>query len=106
MSHLQAATSDQVTVPTDETLTEEFWEIVCADDAWLRAEFDEIVTAGFSDQGTAPRPSVPRPAAPPPGARAPAVPPERPRPTDPVLRARARQRSPPAAGTASSELRR
>ncbi|GGF57285.1 hypothetical protein [Ornithinimicrobium tianjinense] len=106
MSHLQAATSDQVTVPADETLTEQFWEIVCADDGWLRAEFDEIVTAGFSDQGAAPRRSVPRPAAPPPGILAPAGPPRRPPATAPVVRARARQRSPPPAGSTSSQLRR
>lgn len=46
MSHLHAATPDQGTVRPDERLDEEFWAIVCADDEWLRAEFEAIVNPG------------------------------------------------------------
>lgn len=41
-----AAPSDLGTVRADE----EFWDLVCADDDWLRAEFDAIIAAGFTER--------------------------------------------------------
>lgn len=51
MSTLPAAPSDQGTVRADE----DFWDLVCADDEWLRAEFDAIIAAGFPEKGRRPR---------------------------------------------------
>lgn len=100
MSQIHAATSDQVTVRPAETLTEEFWEIVCADDDWLRAEFDAIVTAEHPDRrdGDDLSPSLPcRPGPPSRGARPTRHPGRWPTtPATPVRRP-ARQRSPPEA---------
>jgi hypothetical protein len=95
MSRTHAATPDQAVARPDEDLG--FWDLVCADDDWLRAEFDAIVAAEYPDRcgsGRA-RPPVPRrPGFPsrepwsdpgtvrPPAAAAPVAPP-------------ARQRSPP-----------
>jgi hypothetical protein len=48
-----AATGDLVGVSADE----EFWNLVCADDDWLRAEFEAIVSSGFADRPARARPS-------------------------------------------------
>lgn len=40
---MAAATSDLDTVAPDEV----FWDLVCGDDDWLRAEFDAIIAHGF-----------------------------------------------------------
>jgi len=88
-----AATSDQVTVRPDEDLA--FWDLVCADDEWLRAEFDTIVTREFPDRRDPDRP--PAPQRPDPLTRGPrsAAEPGRPRTADPPVRRPPRQRSPP-----------
>jgi hypothetical protein len=78
-----------------------FWELVCADDDWLRAEFDAIVTAEYGDRRGAGRTWPPVP-------RRPGSPPRGPRSADGTVRSRviatpvghpARQRSPPPRNT-------
>ena len=98
MSQIHAATPDQVTVRPDETLADEFWQLVCADDDWLRAEFDAIVTAEYPDRcgGAGPAPSPPQKPGPPSrGARPTRQRGRRPRPPAAPVRRAARQRSPP-----------
>ncbi|MFK5635223.1 MULTISPECIES: hypothetical protein [unclassified Ornithinimicrobium] len=51
-----AGTADLVRVARDE----DFWDLVCADEDWLRAEFDAIIASGFRDRPG--RPVLPRPA--------------------------------------------
>lgn len=85
-----AATGDLVEVSADE----EFWNLVCADDDWLRAEFEAIVSSGFADRQARPRPSGSSPRGLP-GASVPSRwEPGRPRGLRPAPRV-ARQRSPP-----------
>jgi hypothetical protein len=76
----------------------DFLALVCADEDWLRAEFDEIVAASWGSAPPPrprPRPQGRPPAGPDPGAAAP----DPPAPTGRVERnaeLRARQRAPPA----------
>jgi hypothetical protein len=84
-----------------------FADMICHDPQWLAAEFDELVSANFSE------PPVPRPPAPPrvppchvPGTQLPRrrptpawrAPPSRPRGRDTAGSARLRRLSRPAAG--------
>lgn len=73
---------------------EQFAAIVCADDEWVRAEFDALVAAAWDDP-----PATPGPVARPPAAGRPAPrwrpEPERPPRRDVGVEAWARQRSPP-----------
>ncbi len=46
MSYSHAGPSDPVTVSPDEA----FWDLVCADDEWLREEFEAIVAAEFPEE--------------------------------------------------------
>lgn len=98
MSQILAATSDQVLVRPDDDLA--FWEIVCADDDWLRAEFDAIVASEHPDRCGSGRPRPPTPRRPGPPSRGPRLAAEvvRPRAADAPVRLPARQRSPPQAG--------
>ena len=78
-----------------------FAELICADDEWLRAEFDALVLAGFGAPPAWPRPPAP-PRVPPqePPAATPACQWQVTRPGGAVsartLRGCRRQRSPPA----------
>ncbi|WP_162802935.1 hypothetical protein [Ornithinimicrobium avium] len=100
MPYLRAATPDQGTVRPDERLAEEFWQIVCADDDWLRAEFDAIVAdcdPGMTGiQGL--RPPVPRRPVPPARDARPVGRERRPACLAAPGRVSARQRSPPPVG--------
>lgn len=79
------------------SVTSAFTELLCADESWLRAEFDEIVAANFDVPPTLP----PRPRSPSSGPRRTGFPP---RPGGdavggmPSRRPRYRQRSPPLTG--------
>lgn len=91
MSTFAAAPSDQGTVRADE----DFWDLVCADDEWLRAEFDAIVAAGYPERGDRARPAV-RPGHGPWSVPAPLSPPRPPAPGRPARgRGLPRERSPP-----------
>lgn len=71
-----------------------FVELMCADDEWLRAEFDAIVAANFDDPPPSPRPQRPfRPQPSLPGR--PRGPKPRRATSRPVVRVPVRQRSPP-----------
>ncbi|WP_406833042.1 hypothetical protein ABEG17_09480 [Pedococcus sp. KACC 23699] len=78
-------------------LTEEFLELVCADEELLRAEFDEIIAQEWTSP---PPPGEPRAATPGDGPRRPLTGPvdaawSRPRACHPLIPRWRRQRSPP-----------
>lgn len=64
---------------SDDAVTSEFTELVCADPAWLDAEFDAIVTANFGTVPPCPPSGRPRP-----GSAGPQRPGRPPRSTVPV----------------------
>ena len=76
-----------------------FAELVCADPAWLRAEFDAIIAANFPSPPPGPTPPRPGSAGPRRPGRTPTVDAGAHRPTGVVLTVagRRRQRSPPIA---------
>jgi len=102
VSQIHAATPDQVTVRPDEDL--DFWDLVCAEDDWLRAEFDAIVTAEDPDRCDHDRLRPPARRRPGPPSRGPRLAPRdhRPRTVDAPVRHPARQRSPPPHGDSTS----
>ena len=76
-----------------------FADLICGDPQWLRAEFDALISASFSEPPAPPPPAPPRvpprPGIPPPSSRRP--PPAQAAMTSPATGpGRGRQRSPPA----------
>ena len=76
-----------------------FADLICADPQWLRAEFDALISASFSEPPAPPRPAPPRV---PPRPGNPCPPSRRPAPYPAAITSAAtgpehgRQRSPPA----------
>lgn len=56
------------TIPSTGTLRPDiddaFWTIVTGDDQWVRAEFDELIAAGWDTPAPPPPPAPPEPQAP------------------------------------------
>jgi hypothetical protein len=76
-----------------------FADVICADQQWVDAEFDALISASFSEPPAPPPPAPPRvpprPGIPPPSSRRP--PPAQAAMTSPATGpGRGRQRSPPA----------
>jgi len=95
VSWIHAAASDQALVRPDEDLA--FWDLVYAEDDWLRDEFDAIIASEYPDRcdrGRGRPPAARRPRPPSEGPRT--VPrTDRPRAADAPVRRPPRQRSPP-----------